>query len=120
MVGMVKLKVKMFIIMYRGINMFGGCAVYACELHSAMLRKDGTVVGVDHSYSTGLEKMSKKSSRSELMLASQNYLRQSAINAGIPKYSDVINKWKNIKQVALTFEKPYALTNDGKFLCGDH
>lgn len=32
-------------------------------------------------------------------------------------YSPTVKSWKNIQQLALTFDEPYALTTDGKFLC---
>ena len=70
---------------YHTTSWFGGIAVDACEMKSAMLKADGTVVYEDH-YST-------------------------------PGYKEAgIESWKNIKQIALTFDEPYALTCNGKFL----
>ena len=101
------------------INLYGGVAVYACELHSAVLQRDRTVKGIDHSFVTNLKKISKKSSLSELMIASQRYLSEASRDAGITKYAGIISKWQDIAQVALTFEKPYALTTDGKLILND-
>ena len=97
------------------INLYGGTAVYACELHSAVLQRDGRVKGIDHSFFKKA-KISKKSSLTELLIASQQYLSASSRDAEIPKYAGIIEEWQNIAQVALTFEEPYALTNDGKLI----
>lgn len=76
---------------HHGMSWFGGIAVDACEGHSAMLRRDGTVLCYDQYPGETLTK----------------------------NYSQKVEAWKNIKQVALTFDNPYALTNDGKILRGD-
>lgn len=76
---------------HHGMSWFGGIAVDACEGHSAMLRRDGTVLCYDQYPSETLTK----------------------------NYSQKVEAWKNIKQVALTFDNPYALTKDGKILRGD-
>ena len=77
---------------HHGMFWFGGIAVDACEGHSAMLRRDGTVLCYDQYPGETLTK----------------------------NYSQKVEAWKNIKQVALTFDNPYALTNDGKLLRGDY
>ena len=76
---------------HHGQFWFGGIAVYACEGHFAMLRQDGTVLCYDQYPGETLTK----------------------------NYRQKVEAWKNIKQVALTFDHPYALTNDGKILRGD-
>lgn len=76
---------------HHGMSWFGGIAVDACEGHSAMLRRDGTVLCYDQYSGETLTK----------------------------NYSQKVEAWKNIKQVALTFDNPYALMNDGKLLRGD-
>lgn len=76
---------------HHGMFWFGGIAVDACEGHSAMLRQDGTVLCYDQYPGETLTK----------------------------NYSQKVEAWKNIKQVALTFDNPYALTNAGKLLRGD-
>ena len=70
---------------------FGGIAVDACEGHSAMLRRDGTVLCYD----------------------------QYPMDTHTQNYRQKVEAWENIKQVALTFDTPYALTRDGKILRGD-
>ena len=77
---------------HRGIHWYGGIAVAACEGHSAMLNRNGTVFCADHD--------------------TEGY-------PGVPHYRRTVEAWRNIKQIALTFETPYALTHDGKFLRGD-
>lgn len=99
---------------HHGIHWFGGIAVDACEMHSAMLRRDGTVLCVDHSYKSKI-KLSENPSTFELIKAAQ----EAMVNVDIPHYKKIVESWRNIKQVALTFETPYALTHDGKVLCGD-
>ena len=76
---------------YHTTSWFGGIAVDACEGHSAMLKADGTVLCYD----------------------------QYPCDTHTQNYSQKVEEWKNIKQVALTFDTPYALTNDGKVLRGD-
>lgn len=75
-----------------GIHWFGGVAVDACEGHSAMLKPDGTVLCYD----------------------------QYLWDTHTQNYRQIVEAWRNIKQVALTFDTPYALTRDGKVLCADH
>lgn len=77
---------------HHGQSWFGGIAVDACEGHSAMLRRDGTVLCYDQYPGETLTK----------------------------NYSQKVEAWKNIKQVALTFDNPYALTNDVKLLRGGY
>lgn len=70
---------------------YGGIAVAACEGHSAMLKADGTVLCFDHPNDS---------------------------HSGYPptpEYSRMVESWRNIKQVALTYEAPFVLTRDGKF-----
>lgn len=76
----------------RSIHWFGGVAVAACEMHSAMLNPDGTVLCADHDTGGYPE---------------------------TPPYRKTVEAWRNVKQLALTFDLPYALTRDGKFLCGN-
>lgn len=73
------------------INWYGGVAVAACEGHSAMLKADGTVLCVDHPNDSP-----------------SGY-------PPTPEYSRIVESWRNIKQIALTYEEPFALTRDGKF-----
>lgn len=73
------------------INWCGGIAVAACQAHSAMLRRDGTVLCIDYPNNS-----------------TSGY-------PPTPEYSRMVESWRNIKQVALTYEEPFALTRDGKF-----
>ena len=75
------------------INWYGGVAVAACEGHSAMLKANGTVLCVDHPN------------------------KSPSGYPPTPEYSRIVESWRNIKQIALTYEEPFALTRDGKFLC---
>ncbi len=76
---------------YHDMSWLEGIAVDACEGHSAMLRRDGTVLCYDQYPGETLTK----------------------------NYKQTVEAWRNIKQVALTFDNPYALTYDGKLLRGD-
>lgn len=60
----------------------------ACEGHSAMLKPDGTVLCMD----------------------------QYPMDTQTQNYRQKVESWCNIRQVALTFDHPYALTHDGKIL----
>ena len=75
-----------------GIHWFRGIAVDACEGHSGMLKPDGTVLCMD----------------------------QYPMDTHTQNYRQKVEAWENIKQIALTFDTPYALTHDGKILRGDH
>lgn len=66
-----------------------GVSVFTCECHLALLKKHGTVKCAD---GHGYDATS---------------------------YKNIIEKWKNIKQLALTFERPYGLTFSGEFVCED-
>lgn len=71
------------------MNWHGGVSVSACEGHSAMVKTDGTAFCTD--YSSGV------------------------IYPEVPKYNKDVSTWKNIKQIALTYEDPFALTYGGEF-----
>ena len=64
-----------------------GIAVYSCEGHSALLKRDASVRCIDY---YGMDTQG---------------------------YKSTVESWKNVQQLALTFDEPYALTKDGKFLC---
>ena len=66
---------------------YGGIAVAASEGHSAMLKEDGTVCCVDY---YGIDTRD---------------------------YEQFVESLYNIKQIALTFEEPFALTKGGEFVC---
>ena len=80
---------------YHDIYCYGGVAVdiSACDCHSAIVKADGTVLCIDHPNDSP-----------------SGY-------PPTPEYSRIVESWRNIKQIALTYEMPFALTRDGKFLC---
>lgn len=93
---------------------YGGIAVAACEGHSAILKADGTVLCADHGFDES-KLLSKLSQRNEQLIAHQ--LLSGMLKDTVPRYQRIVESWRNIKQVALTYEMPFALTRDGKFLC---
>ena len=80
---------------YHDIYCYGGVAVdiSACDCHSAIVQADGTVLCIDHPNDSP-----------------SGY-------PPTPEYSRIVESWRNIKQIALTYEMPFALKRDGKFLC---
>ena len=66
-----------------------GKVIDACECHFAVVRNDGTVTCAE----------------------GHGY--------DVTNYREIIEKWKDIKQLALTFERPYGLTEQGEFMCED-
>ena len=93
---------------------YGGIAVAACEGHSAMLKTDGTVLCADHGFDRS-KILSKLSRGNEELIAHQ--LLSGMFKDTVPRYRKIVESWQNIKQIALTYEAPFALTRDGKFFC---
>ena len=81
---------------YHDIYCYGGIAVdiSACDCHSAIAKADRTVLCIDHPNDS-----------------------PSGYPPPTPEYSRIVELWRNIKQIALTYEMPFALTRNGKFLC---
>ena len=64
----------------------GGLLLSACEAHSAMLMKNGTVVcAEDHGFE-------------------------------VENYKHIVESWKNLKQIVVTFYEPFGLTKQGKLI----
>ena len=74
---------------YRFSDWYDGKAVYACEFHMAMLQKDGRVKCTEGS------------------------------GWDLSPYKEALEKWIDIKQLAITFERPFGLSVDGEFVCFD-
>ena len=74
---------------YRFSDWHDGKAIYACEFHLALLQNDGTV------------------------RCAEGY------GWDATSYKDHIEKWTGIKQLALTFERPFGLTEQGKVISND-
>ena len=74
---------------YQFSDWYDGKAVYACENHLAMLQDDGKVRCAEGS---GWDTTS---------------------------YKKALENWPNIKQLAITFERPFGLSEDGEFASFD-
>ena len=86
---------------------YGGIAVASCEGHSAMLKADGTVLCADHVFDKS-KLFYKLSQGNEELITHQ--LLSGMLNDTVPRYRKIVESWRNIKQIALTYEMPFALT----------